>query len=78
MPLTKAILGHVEIETALRKRACAKHRKGKAAHDIVKGEQCLVVAYSDGAKVNYCLDAAAAILDKAAVDLAALRSKAGL
>lgn len=78
MPQVKAILSHASVETVQRKRICSRHRAGKAAHDIVKGEACLVIRGIDGSRHNYCQDAAAEILNKAQDDLAALRASLSL
>jgi hypothetical protein len=78
MPQVKSVLGHVSVETAQRKRICYRHRHGKAAHDIVKDEDCLVVREGDGASRNYCLDAADDILTKAQADLEHLKTALGL
>lgn len=72
MPKVRAILGHVSVETAQRKRKCARHKSGKAAHSINKDDVCLVVKDSDGFKHNYCPASAADILELVAADLAAL------
>lgn len=74
MPQIKSVLGHVSVETAQRKRICYRHRAGKTAHDIVKGETCLVVQGTDGSHRNYCRDAAGDILRKAQTDLNTLKS----
>jgi len=78
MPQIKAVLGHVSVETAKRKRICSRHRKGTAAHDIVKDEDCLVVKDADGGKHNYCQESAMKILDRAERDLSSLRAGLGL
>lgn len=78
MPQIKSVLGHVSTETAQRQRICYRHRAGKSAHKIIKGQTCLVVHGADGSDRNYCLDAAEEILDKAQDDLVALRSALGL
>lgn len=78
MPQVKAVLGHLAVETAERRRKCWRHKSGKAAHPIVKGEACLVVKGADGAKHNYCHEAAQDILALAERDLAALRAGLGL
>lgn len=78
MPKVKAVLSHVSVETALRKRTCSRHKSGKVAHPIYKDEACLVVKDSDGSKHNYCQESAEAILDLAANDLAALRCALGI
>lgn len=78
MPQIKSVLGHVSVQTAVRKRICYRHRSGKALHDIVKGEPCLVVHGSDGSDRNYCGEAAADILAKAQTDLDGLKSALGL
>lgn len=78
MPQIKSILGQVSVKTAGRKRICYRHRSGKAAHDIVKGEACLVIHGPDGSDRGYCSEAAAEILCKAQSDLAALRAGLGL
>ena len=74
MPSIKAILGHVSVETVVRKRICYRHRSGKGSHDILKGESCLVVHDpAGGGSRNYCGAAAADILAKAQADLDAVR-----
>lgn len=78
MPQVKAVLGHVSVETAQRKRKCSRHKSGNAAHPIIKDEACLVVKDSDGPTHNYCQDSAEDILDLAANDLAALRKALGI
>lgn len=77
MPRIKSVLGHVSVEVAQRKRICYRHRAGKTAHDIVKGEACLVVQGTDGGKRNYCRDAADDILSKAEAELGELRADLG-
>lgn len=72
MPQVKSILGQASVKTAGRKRICYRHRSGKTAHDIVKGETCLVIHEPDGSDRGYCSEAAAEILSKAQSDLAAL------
>lgn len=78
MAQIKSILGHVSVKTAGRKRTCYRHRSGRAAHDIVKGEACLVIHGPDGSDRGYCSDSAAEILNKAQSDLAALKADLGL
>lgn len=78
MPQIKSVLGLVSVETAQRKRICYRHRAGKVAHDIAKGEACLVIHGADGCDRNYCRDAADDILSKAQVELDALMSALGL
>lgn len=78
MPQTTAILGHVAVETAKRKRNCSRHRRGAAAHDIVTSDVCLVIKDDDGVKRNYCIESAKDILDRAESDLASLRRRLGL
>lgn len=78
MPQIKAVLGHVSVQTAARKRICYRHRSGKDSHDIVKGEACLVIRGADGGDRNYCGEAAAEILVKAKADLDALKAALGL
>ena len=78
MPQIKSILGHVSVKTAGRKRTCYRHRSGKAAHDIAKGEACLVIHGPDGSDHGYCRESAAEILNKAESDLAALWAGLGL
>lgn len=78
MPQIRAILGHVSVETAKRKRDCWRHRRGLQAHNIVMGEKCLVVKDGDGNSANYCMASAAEILDRAETELAALRKGMGL
>lgn len=78
MPQVKSVLGHVSVETAQRKRICYRHRSGKAAHDIVKEDACLVVRGTDGGQRNYCRDAAHDILSKAQVELDEMMSALGL
>lgn len=78
MPTVKAVLGHVSVETAQRKRNCSRHKSGKAAHPIVKDEACLVVKDSDGSKRNYCQESAEEILGQAESDLVTLRKALGI
>lgn len=78
MPQIKAVLGHVKVETAKRKRGCSRHKTGKHKHDIVKNEACLVVTDADGSKHNYCQESASDILLRAEADLDALRADMGL
>lgn len=78
MPKVKAVLGHVSVETAQRRRNCSRHKSGKAAHPISKDEACLVVQDADGSMHNYCEESAEEILDLAANDLAALRTALGI
>jgi len=78
MPQIKSVLGHVSVETAQRMRICYRHRAGKSAHNVVKGEACLVVHGADGSDRNYCRDAADEILSKAQSDLNALTSALSL
>lgn len=78
MPQIKSILGHASVKTAGRKRTCYRHRSGKAAHDIVKGEACLVIHGADGSDHGYCQSAAAEMLYKAEHDLAVLKAGLGL
>lgn len=78
MAQIKAVLGHVKVETAKRKRSCSRHKNGKHKHDILKDEMCLVVTDADGSKHNYCQESAGDILDRAEFDLAALRDSLSL
>lgn len=78
MPTVKAVLGHVSVETAQRKRDCSRHKSGKAARPIVKDAACLVVRGSDGSKHNYCQESAEEILNLAENDLAFLREALGI
>lgn len=78
MPQIKSVLGHVSVQTAARRRICYRHRAGKEAHDIVKGEDCLVIRDTGGGNRNYCGSAAAEILAKAEADLNALKAALGL
>ncbi len=78
MPQIKSILGQASVKTAGRKRICYRHRSGKTAHDIVKGEACLVIHGPDGSERGYCSEAAAEILSRAQGDLEALRAGLGL
>jgi hypothetical protein len=78
MPQIKSVLGHVSVETAQRKRICYRHRAGKAAHDIVKGEDCLVVRGADGGDRNYCRGAAEDILGKAQDDIDGFKKALGI
>ncbi len=78
MPQVKALLGHVSVESALRKRSCSRHKSGNAAHPIVKDKVCLVVKDANGSKQNYCLEAAADMLERAEKDLAGLRAALGI
>lgn len=71
MAKVREILGHVSVETAKGKRICHRNRR---AHSIAKGEPCLVIREpASGGSKNYCVACAAAILARAAEDLAALR-----
>lgn len=78
MPKVKAVLGHVSIETAQRRRQCSRHKSGDLAHSIIKDELCLVVKNSDGSTNNYCQEAAEDILKLAANDLVTLRTALGI
>lgn len=73
MPQIKAVLGHVSLETALGKRICSRHRTGKEKHDIQKGDLCLVVR-GIPSDLNYCVESAVDILQKAENDLLNLRN----
>lgn len=73
MPQIRAVLGHVSLETALGKRICSRHRTGKEKHDIHKGELCLVVR-GIPSDLNYCVESAMDILQKAENDLINLRN----
>jgi len=71
MPKVREVLKHVSVETALRKRKC--YRK-PAAHEITRGELCLVIKDSaSGGSSNYCPECAEPILDQAQKDLDRLR-----
>lgn len=72
MPQVRAILGHVSVETARGKRICSRHRTGKERHDIQKGELCLVVR-GVPSDLNYCVDSARDVLERAESDLISLR-----
>lgn len=72
MPQIRAILGHVSVETARGKRICSRHRAGKERHDIQKGQLCLVVR-GVPSDLNYCVDSARDVLEKAESDLISLR-----
>lgn len=76
MPQVKQVLKHVSVEEAQRKRKC--YRK-PSAHEITKGQACLVVkdGTSGGAR-NYCPACAEPILDKAQQDLDTLRVLLGV
>lgn len=76
MPQVRAVLGHVSVETARGKRICSRHRTGKEKHDIQKGELCLVVR-GVPRDLNYCIDSARDILQKAESDLIGLRDSLG-
>jgi hypothetical protein len=78
MPAVRAVIGHVTVETAKRRRICWRHRKGKAVHPIVKGEVCLVVKDGNGTTANYCTEAARDILQRAEDDLAQLKVALGI
>ena len=74
MPKVKQVLKHVSVQTAAAKRKC--YRKPKA-HQITKGDVCLVVSES-GYKRNYCPECAVPILDTAQDDLDRLRVELNL
>jgi hypothetical protein len=71
MPKVRQVLNHLSAEPAQRKRKC--YRK-PAAHEITKGEVCLVITDSaSGGKSNYCPGCAEPILEKVQKDLDRLR-----
>lgn len=74
MAKIRQLFNHIEVETAKRERICHHNRK---KHSIAKGERCLIIKQSDGARKNYCVDCAIDILDRATEDLAELRAKIG-
>jgi hypothetical protein len=71
MAKVKQVLKHVSVEAAQRKRKCFRKPN---AHEITKGELCLVIKDgASGGKSNYCLECAEPILDQAQGDLDRLR-----
>lgn len=71
MAAVKNILKHVDAEIAGRKRRCYRKR----AHQILKGETCLVVRDGPQSQTTYCVVCAAEILAKADQSLAALSAQ---
>jgi hypothetical protein len=69
MAAVRDIITHVEVQIASAKRTCHRNRK---EHEIAKGEKCLAIHDADGARKNYCLPCATAILDKAKAKLLTL------
>jgi hypothetical protein len=69
MPKVKQVLKHVSVQTAAAERKC--YRKPNA-HQITKGDVCLVVTEA-GSKRNYCPECAEPILNAAQDDLDRLR-----
>lgn len=76
MAKVREILGHVEVQTAERRRICHRNRE---AHVISKGDACLVIreAGSNGRK-NYCRECAEDIIERARRDLGELRAALGM
>jgi hypothetical protein len=76
MPKVRQVLNHLSVELAQRKRKC--YRK-PTAHEITKGELCLVIKDSaSGGKSNYCPECAEPILEQAQKDLDRLRVELNL
>jgi hypothetical protein len=69
MAVVRDIIIHVEVQVASAKRTCHHNRK---EHGIAKGQKCLAIHDGDGARKNYCLLCATAILHKAKTKLLAL------
>lgn len=76
MPSPKNVLRNIslEVETAKAPRKCSAHQTGAHTHKIQPGERCLVVT-EDRFKKNYCRAGGAAVLDRAATELAELDSR---
>jgi hypothetical protein len=73
MAKVKQILKHVSVEAAQRKRKCFRKPN---AHEITKGEFCLVIKDgASGGKSNYCPECAEPILEQAQGDLNRLRAE---
>lgn len=71
MPAVRNVLKHLEIQTAKRKRVCARNR---SSHRISKGDKCLVI--QDGQdSPNYCISCAREILTVAKSTLASLETE---
>src|SRR5579859_6187005 len=69
MPKIRRIVGHVEVEVALKKRKCHRGQ----GHVIERGEACLAIYDGPrGARKNYCGSCAGPILAAAREDLAHL------
>ena len=66
MAAVRDIIIHVEVQVASAKRTCHHNRK---EHGIAKGQKCLAIHDGDGARKNYCLLCATAILHKAKTKL---------
>jgi hypothetical protein len=69
MAAVRDIIIHVEVQVAPAKRTCHHNRK---EHGIAKGQKCLAIHDGNGARKNYCLLCATAILHKAKTKLLAL------
>ena len=73
MAKTRQLFNTAAIDTAKRRRICHHNRK---KHSIAAGERCLVLKDpASGAGKNYCSECAERILDRAELDLAALRNE---
>jgi hypothetical protein len=70
MAAVKNVLKHVSTEMAGKRRRCYHHR----AHEIVKGEMCLVVRDGSQSQTTYCSVCATEILAKANKVLAGLQT----
>jgi hypothetical protein len=60
MPATRNILGHVEIQTAKKKRKCHTN----SSHEILPGQKHLAIE-TNGTRENVCLDCAPKVLNVA-------------
>ena len=72
MAKVRAVLGHVEVQTAKLQRVCHRNRDD---HSIRAGESFLLVHNPGGTGYkNYCRQCASQILQRAEGDLVALKS----
>lgn len=75
MPQIRDLLKHVSVEAAERRRKC--HRNSRK-HSIQKGHTCLVIRDdTTNQSKNYCMECAAAILEKAQTRLDELTKQIG-
>jgi hypothetical protein len=72
MAAVRDIIGHVEVEIAVRKRICHHHRN---KHSVAAGQRCLAVHESDGGRKNYCLSCGLEIITKAQAKLLILQTQ---